>query len=163
VSSTGTEERSITIERAEASDRDELATMYSADMQDLGIDLKSDDLLPLVNATLEGQEENNHSWIAKAEEGVIAGVILASTFWSLKVAGRALWIEELYVKPDFRRRGIAGALVEHVLDWAEENELKGVELEAYRLNTGASILYREFGFRRLARERYCYHFGVDDQ
>ena len=34
--------------------------------------------------------------------------------------------------------------------------LRGIELEAYRMNTAASVLYRTLGFRRLARERYAF-------
>ncbi len=92
---------------------------------------------------------------------MIAGVLLADAFFSLKVAGQALWIEELYVRPEFRRRGLGIHLVEYLLDWAEEKGYGGVELEAYRMNTAASLLYRELDFRRLARERYCYYFAED--
>jgi ribosomal protein S18 acetylase RimI-like enzyme len=45
------------------------------------------------------------------------------------------------------------------LDWAEDNEIRGVDLEAYRGNTPASILYRSVGFHRLGRERFYYRIG----
>lgn len=136
--------------------------MFAADMSDLGIEQAPADLLPVVDLTLEAQGHTSHCWVARLRpDGDLAGVVLASRFLSLKVAGEALWIEELYVKPEYRRRGIAGRLVETVLDWAEDQGFKGVELEAYHMNTGASVLYRSLGFRRLARERYCFYFGED--
>jgi ribosomal protein S18 acetylase RimI-like enzyme len=46
-------------------------------------------------------------------------------------------------------------LVLHALAWARAEGFVGVELEAYRMNTAASVLYRSLGFRRLARERYA--------
>lgn len=152
----------ITIERAEPRDRQELAAMYATDMNALGIERSPEDLLPLVDLTLENQGQRSHCWVARSPGDELVGVLLASPFMSLKVVGWALWIEELYVRPDCRRRGIAQELVEAALDWAEENDFKGVELEAYHMNTGASVLYRSLGFRRLARERYCYYYGVDD-
>ena len=150
------------IERARREDRKELADMYAADLRTLGSTWGPDDLLSLVDQSLGEQGCESHTFVARTADGLIAGVALTSPFLSLKVAGRSLWIEELYVRPDFRRQGIARMLVEHLLDWAEGAGFKGVELEAYHMNAGASILYRSLGFRRLARERYCYCYGLDD-
>ena len=148
----------FTIERARRQDAEVLAEMYAADMRDLGFERNADDLLPLVIETLEVQGVGVHTFVARDEDGEIAGVILADPFWSLKVAGKALWIEELLVRPSHRRRGVGQLLVEYLLDWAYDEGFKGIELESYMMNTGASILYRELDFRRLARERYCYYF-----
>ena len=148
----------FTIERAQRGDAEVLAEMYAADMRDLGFERNAEDLLPLVIETLEVQGEGVHTFVARDEAGEIAGVLLADPFWSLKVAGKALWIEELLVRPSHRRRGVGQMLVEYLLDWAYDEGFKGIELESYMMNTGASILYRELDFRRLARERYCYYF-----
>ena len=151
----------IIIELAVAGDCDTLAAMYSADMQELGVNQTPEDLRRLVSTSLENQGSHSFTWVARVSDGAIAGVLLAAPFWSLKVAGRALWIEELYVPAEYRRRGIARQLVDFCMDWADDNGFEGVELEAYRMNTAASCLYRALGFRRLAHERYCFHFEVD--
>jgi ribosomal protein S18 acetylase RimI-like enzyme len=152
----------ITIAKAAPADRERVAEMFAMDMRDLGIDRTTTKLLPVVDATIGDDTEEGHIWIARVGTGEIAGVMLAAPFWSLKMAGKGLWIETIYVRPEFRRRGIARDLVEYLLDWAEDKGYKGIELEAYHMNTAASCLYRAQGFRRLARERYCYHFGIDD-
>ncbi len=90
------------------------------------------------------------------QAGKTVGVLLANEMLSIKFPGRALWIEELYVAPEARRQGLGRILVEDLLDWALKHDYKGVELEAYRMNTAASILYRSVGFSRLARERYSF-------
>ena len=151
----------FTIEPANRDDAEVLAAMYASDMRDLGFERQEEDLLPLVLETLEAQGVGVHTWVARDKEGEIAGVILADPFWSLKVAGKALWIEELLVRKSHRRRGVGKLLVEHLLDWAYDEGFKGIELESYQMNTGASVLYRELDFRRLARERYCYYFDTD--
>lgn len=88
------------------------------------------------------------------------GMLLAHERLSVRFGGRSLWVEELYVRPDVRMGGIGRALVLRVLVLARLHGLRGVDLEAYRMNTGASILYRSIGFERLARERYA--LDLDD-
>lgn len=88
------------------------------------------------------------------------GTLLAHERLSVRLGGRSLWVEELYVRPDVRMGGVGRALVLHVLGLSRARGLRGVDLEAYRMNTGASILYRSIGFERLARERYA--LDLDD-
>jgi GNAT superfamily N-acetyltransferase len=151
----------FSIDRAGTADRTVISELFAADMATLGSDVSAEDLLPLVDNALEKQGEGAHVWAARQGDEVV-GVLLAAPFLSLKVAGPSLWIEELYVRPDARRQGLGRLMVEELLDWAESSGFKGVELEAYHMNTGASVLYRSVGFRRLARERYCYYYGIDD-
>ena len=99
-------------------------------------------------------------WVVRRAQGQKAqGVLLANRNWSVKFGGQSLWIESLYVDPEARRNGYGRQMVGFVLDWAEENDIRGVDLEAYRGNTPASILYRSLGFYRLGRERFYYRFG----
>lgn len=152
----------IRIDAASPPDRERLAELYAADMAELGLDYTPQTLQQVVDETLELQGHQCHTWVARERAGGdVAGVLLAAPFWSFKFGGRGLWIESLYVDPPHRRQGIARRLVEHLMDWAEEQQIKGIELEAYNMNTAASILYRTLGFRRLARERYCFEFGRD--
>ena len=50
-----------------------------------------------------------------------------------------------------------------LLDWAEENGIEGIDLESYRLNAPASILYRTLGFRRLGRERFTLELWDEEE
>ena len=51
------------------------------------------------------------------------------------------------VDPQFRRQGIARALLTHALDWARENPmLTRVALSVFADNTAAISLYRDLGF-----------------
>ncbi len=134
-------------------------------MASLRIDVAHEDMVELARAVVQEPDEVEcECWVARVKPGAPAvGVLLANYNWSLKFAGRALWIEELYVTPSARRLGIGRMLVECLLDFAEDNEIKGVDLEAYQGNTPASILYRSLGFHRLGRERFYFIVGPRDR
>lgn len=140
--------------------------MFKEDMDDLGVRVELADLTVLAKDIVRDSRTGDPEtlcWIARLEpNGEAVGVVLANLNYSLKFAGRSLWIEELYVTPSARRRALGRLLVEHLLDWAESNQIKGVDLEAYQGNTPASILYRSVGFNRLGRERFYYRIGDDE-
>lgn len=141
------------IELAVASDAERIAELFAADMSDLGMPENADAVREVARAVID--DDHAHVFVARDGDRTI-GVLLANDYWSIKFPGKALWIEELYVAPEARRRGLGRTLVEALLDWALPNGFAGVELEAYRMNTAASILYRSLGFSRLARERYSF-------
>ncbi len=143
----------ITIETASEADADRITALFMADMRDLGVSPKRAAMHGVATAAIA--DERIVVRVAR-QAGKTVGVLLANEMLSIKFPGRALWIEELYVAPEARRQGLGRILVEDLLDWALKHDYKGVELEAYRMNTAASILYRSVGFSRLARERYSF-------
>jgi ribosomal protein S18 acetylase RimI-like enzyme len=52
----------------------------------------------------------------------------------------------LYVKPEYRRKGIAKKLIKAVLDWFKENEVVDIRLLVYTHNVRAHSIYRKLGF-----------------
>lgn len=156
----------ITIVEPTESDIEPIADLFKEDMDDLGVDTDRGDLVEVARRCVGNDEETGAGalcWVARNQTtSDVVGVVLANFNWSLKFAGRSLWIETLYVTPAARRRGIGRMLVEHLLDWAEDHDIRGIDLEAYRGNTPASILYRSLGFRRLGRERFYYRIDGDD-
>jgi len=155
-----------TIDIPHADDVEAIARLFHEDMVDLGVDAPLEDLRQLaqtVIAELDAEAPGCLCWVARVDDADEAvGVLLANFNWSLKFAGRSLWIEELYVTPRARRRGIGRQLVEHLLDWADANAIRGIDIEAYQGNTPASILYRSLGFHRLGRERFYYRPGTQE-
>jgi ribosomal protein S18 acetylase RimI-like enzyme len=154
------------IERPVLDDVETIARLFGEDMASLRVEVGHDEMVELARNIVNDVHSEHPAavcWVARDTDSKDAvGVILANFEWSLKFAGRALWIEELYVTPSARRQGLGRLLVEHLLDWAEENGVKGIDLEAYQGNTPASILYRSLGFHRLGRERFYYLLGPDE-
>lgn len=147
-------------------DIERMAILFGEDMAKLGVGVTHDDMVELARYVVDDLGSDSPGcvcWVARdSDTGHAVGVILANFEWSLKFAGKALWIEELYVTPTARRLGLGRRLVEQLLDWAEDNDIKGIDLEAYQGNTPASILYRSLGFHRLGRERFYYRLGPEE-
>lgn len=165
MSTASTTPQQVVIETPDDRDIDVVAGLFKEDMDALGVETGLGDQKEVARAVIAGTHADPREclcWVARSgdedETTDTAGLIVANFNWSLKFAGRALWIETLYVTPSHRRRGIGAQLVETMLDWAEANDIRGIDLEAYRGNTPASILYRSLGFRRLGRERFYYRF-----
>jgi ribosomal protein S18 acetylase RimI-like enzyme len=143
-----------------------IGRLFFEDMSDLGVGAARADLDKMAERIVQGARAEQPTLFCRvARPGPTeqpCGVVLANFNWSLKFAGRALWIEELYVNPEFRRLGIGRALVDQVIDFAEANGFRGIDIEAYRGNTPASVLYRTMGFHRLGRERFYYRLGSNE-
>jgi len=153
-------EQPFIFEPPNPSDRHAMARMLARDMSDLNQVVRTaDELLEVSDLILADQGRSSFCRVARPSEGHQAvGIVLASITFSVKYAGKALWIENLFVDHGWRRRRLGRLLVEHLLDWAEDNNIKGIDLEAYQGNTPAALLYRSIGFERLNRERFWFSF-----
>ena len=82
-----------------------------------------------------------------AESGAdLAGSLLITPEWSDWRNGVVWWIQSVYVRPEFRGRGIYKGLYQHVQRIAESNEsVKGIRLYVDRRNTAAQDVYRRLG------------------
>ncbi len=68
------------------------------------------------------------------------------------------WIATLGVLPDFRRRGIAAALLTHC---EHQMQMPRVRLSVRRDNEGAINLYQNAGYKMIDVWRNYYHSGQD--
>jgi len=97
-----------------------------------------------------------HSRLMVAElDGTISGYLCA---W--EVAGE-LEIQNVVTDPQFRRRGVAAALLEELLDYALGQALQRLLLEVRRHNHAAIALYRRYGFSDCGVRHGYYSNGED--
>jgi GNAT superfamily N-acetyltransferase len=92
--------------------------------------------------------------LARAE-GRIVGVAYVATILSVEHVGPAAWLEELYVTPAWRQRGVGTALVAAVLERARAGGMVAVDLEIDAGHSRAASLYERSGFQRLERSRWA--------
>lgn len=62
-------------------------------------------------------------------------------------------IRRLYVSPDWRRKGIARALMDHAEDMCRRDKIKHIELSTSEVQKAAVALYKRLGFRMVREER----------
>lgn len=67
----------------------------------------------------------------------------------------------LAVHPDYRRRGVAGALLQHTMRDLRRAKIRRVELMVRTGNAAGIRLYHSFGFRRVRMVRRYYEDGGD--
>ena len=82
------------------------------------------------------------------EDGKPAGYGLTAKTFSQEAGGYVIWVEELYIRQEFRSRGLGGAFFR----WLEENkgdEVKRLRLEVEEDNTRAIALYERLGYEVL--------------
>lgn len=80
------------------------------------------------------------------ENGQLQGYAMVAKSFSTEFGKRCIWIEDLYVKPDFRGLGLGGAFLRHI-----QTVYPGAlfRLEAEQENEGAVRLYKKMGFEEL--------------
>ncbi|HVW22308.1 MAG TPA: GNAT family N-acetyltransferase [Opitutaceae bacterium] len=89
------------------------------------------------------------------ESGSPAGYALYFTTFSSFLAKPGLWLEDLYVKPALRHRGIGKALILHVARLANERGCGRMEWSVLDWNAPAIRFYDSLGAESLADWRIC--------
>ena len=72
------------------------------------------------------------------------------------------YITNVAVRPEWRRRGVAGKLLQVFLDFAQAHKLAFLTLEVRESNYGAIALYGFRGFRSVGRRKNYYEHPRED-
>lgn len=92
----------------------------------------------------------------KTETASIAGYIVA------REASGELHINNVAVRPEYRRRGIGAALLGRILQEARRRQAKTAFLEVRSANQAAQSLYEKNGFKAIARRPDYYSEPRED-
>jgi GNAT superfamily N-acetyltransferase len=76
-----------------------------------------------------------------------AGYLVLTFGFSLEFGGRDAFVDELFLRENFRGRGIGKASLELAGEVCREEGINALHLEVDRVNTRAQDLYRQAGFR----------------
>ncbi len=83
-----------------------------------------------------------------------AGVAVLSWTWTVERGGKTAWLDELYVVPGLRGRGIGRRLLLRAIAEARRAGCAAIELEVVRGHGRAARLYLRERFSPLPRTRY---------
>jgi ribosomal protein S18 acetylase RimI-like enzyme len=129
-----------------------LTELLEAQFADHGIDAGGSRLADAVRGMLRDPAVGR-ILVAEAA-GRLAGVAVISFIWALEHGGRSAWLDELYVRPQLRGRGIGRALLLRAVEEARSGGCAALDLEVERSHRRAERLYRRQGFRRRSRSRW---------
>ncbi|MFQ3576978.1 MAG: GNAT family N-acetyltransferase [Cytophagales bacterium] len=85
-------------------------------------------------------------WIIQ-NDNLIIGYFVLTFGYSFEHGGRDAFIDELYLKTEYRRKGIGGLVMDFISKEAPKLEVKVIHLEVERHNDGGVKLYTEKGFK----------------
>ena len=91
------------------------------------------------------------TWLIKIEHLVIGYFVLAYGF-SFEYGGRDAFIDELYLKSEYRRKGIGRLVIDFIKQQAPKLGVGVIHLEVEQHNAGGVKLYTETGFKENGRK-----------
>jgi ribosomal protein S18 acetylase RimI-like enzyme len=97
-----------------------------------------------------GQAELGQAWLLWLGEKP-AGYVILTLGYSFEFRGRDAFIDELYIEPEFRRRGLGRRALEFLEERARASGVNALHLEVDRGNDPAMELYRRTGYENHGR------------
>src|SRR5260370_42452123 len=147
-----TSEQTFSIALAALSDCFECARLVVEQLGEHGIDASAERLARVLEDAVANPERG--FLLLALISGRIVGVAYVATILSAEHCGSVAWLEELYVIPDHRSRGIGTPLVGAVLERARETGSVAVDLEIDADHSRVASLYQRLGFSPLQRSRW---------
>ena len=83
-------------------------------------------------------------FVAEKSDGEIVGMALYFMAYYTWV-GKSLYLDDIYIKKEYRRKRIASALLNKIFEVARRENCKRVRWQVLEWNTGAIELYRKCG------------------
>jgi GNAT superfamily N-acetyltransferase len=81
-----------------------------------------------------------------ATEGVEIGYMILTVCVSIEFRGRYALLDELYLDPQWRGRGLAAEAIDFAADWTRSQGMSALRLETATDNAHAIHVYRKSGF-----------------
>ncbi|PSL50947.1 ribosomal protein S18 acetylase RimI-like enzyme [Salsuginibacillus halophilus] len=135
---------------------EQIANLLMGQMESIGEDHAYDRLRTAMDEALS-EEAPAHLVVAE-KDGEMLGAAFFNVSISLAKGGSYIWLNDLYVHKSHRNQGIAKKLLRHVIHWAENHNMKGIELETGVNNQATKALYNSLGFYDIVSKRYGFRF-----
>jgi GNAT superfamily N-acetyltransferase len=138
----------ITSDRADAA-----IALLTAQLQEHHI-YTPDHLLRQVVERVCANAREGFMLLASGDGGEPVGIAFAASHLSAEHGGIVGWLEELYVQPEYRGRGVGGALLSSVIAEAQRREWRALDLEVVAGHERAVALYQRHQFAPVNRQRF---------
>ena len=146
------------IRDAGVGDRERVLALLTAQLAEHSVQPTAAGLAQAVDRLLDSSE--NGRILVAIESDQVVGVAALAYGWTIELGGPAAWLEELYVDPPRRGRGVGTALVRAARETAAAAGMMAIDLEVEAGHERAANLYRREGFRRFQREHWRLAIGA---
>ena len=145
-----THERDIDVMRAGRSDLDRLVALMTEFYAESDFRLNSVRARAAFGPLLD-RGDLGQVWLLRAG-GEPVGYMALTFCWSLEYGGTCAYVDDLFVRRDFRRRGLGGLALERARAECEVLGVRAVHVEVGRENDAAQSVYRAAGFDDVDRQ-----------
>ena len=142
----------INVRRAISADMDTLFLLMERQFAEHQIEFEPAELRQAMHEMFV-REGLGFFMIAHIREEVV-GIAAISFAWTLEHCGQAAWLDELYVLPEYRSRGIGGILLDSVIAEVRRAGCRAIDLEVEADHSRAEKLYLRKGFTPHQRNRW---------
>jgi ribosomal protein S18 acetylase RimI-like enzyme len=107
-------------------------------------------------STLLEHSELGCVWLAECQHAAVGHAVLTVRY-TMEHGAPSGYIDDLFVQPEFRRRGIARALLAELFEECRRRGCKSMYVEVGDRNAPAIELYRRFGLGPFQDGRVLFH------
>ena len=151
----------IIVRRATPADAEIIASYNAAIAAETeALELDRERLTEGVRAVLEDASKGFYTVAEVA--GEVVGQMMVTFEWSDWRNGTFWWVQSVYVRPEYRRRGIYTRICRQVMEEAQAlGSVCGFRLYVDKRNSRAQNVYEHLGFRRTNYEMYEVDFVLE--
>lgn len=113
-------------------------------IKDLAKFEKAEDKVSNSVEQMEDEAEMFYSFVAETEDGKIIGFALCF-FAYFTWVGKSLYLDDLYIEPEYRRQKIGSRLMNEVFNLARESKCKRLRWQVLDWNSNAIEMYKNAG------------------
>jgi len=146
----------VLIERANPTDRPDVERLISAYIASEGVKPRSERVAWAVEQVLRNRVGG--VLLVAREKRAVVGVALAVYSPSAEL-GRLLIVNDFFVEPAMRRKGVGRALATRLLDEAKAMRVERIDLEVTPTNATAAAFWKSMGFKTGGRTVYGKDIG----
>jgi GNAT superfamily N-acetyltransferase len=127
--------------------------LFDAQLKEHGIEAGTDRVRNVIEKVV-ADERYGFILVAATETGMLIGVAFGAAFLGVEHGGESGWLEELYVVPELREKGVGTRLVSEVIRIASKRRWRALDLEIEAEHGRVASLYVRHGFLPQTRSRY---------
>lgn len=147
----------VVIVSADARTLDHAVELLKRQLEEHDIVTAEDDLRQVTRKVIEEPHLGFILLALSAEE--FTGIVYAAAHLSAEHGGVIGWLEELFVTPESRGRGVGSALIHETIERAHQMAWRALELEVVSGHERAVPLYQRHDFVALSRTRFSRIFN----